>query len=141
EPASARRRRQAPGLSSGEVAVLPCKVLLGREEGGLADQEVDAVGELECPVAPGGVHHDGHALARPAFAHLRDAHGATVYLQSAEGLETTDVRTDHADRGKTIRQHPASLRLIEAPPERVDPMLEGHAPQCETFVGIDGLAS
>ncbi len=136
QSSSARACGESPSLSGGEVAAPRRQVLLGRQERGLAHQQVDPVGQLERAVAPRGVHHEGERLTGPQLADVVESHRAPVDLDAAGGLQASDVGAGDPEGRESIREHVPAGGFLHSPPEGVDAVFEAGASQDQSVVGV-----
>lgn len=72
--AGAGSGRQGAGLPGGEVAIMRREPGVVVAEGGLRDEEVDAVGQLLSAGARFSVHDEGKTLPGPRNAYILQTH-------------------------------------------------------------------
>lgn len=137
ESSSTSASGEPSGFSGGEVAVLGRQVLLGRQEGRLAHEQIGTVGEFEGAVAPRGVHDESERLTAPGFAHIFDPHGAPVDLEASASLQASDFGTGDPVRRQPIREHPPAVGFLHPPAERVDTVFEPGAAQDEPVIDVN----
>jgi hypothetical protein len=107
-----------------EVAVLGGEVLLVREVGGLAHEQVCMLGEGEGAVAEPGVHHEGEALARPDLAHLFEADGAISDGVGALPDQSSDLGPADSEGLQPLGQHVPPWGLFEPVSEGLAAVIE-----------------
>src|SRR5215470_6613543 len=99
------------GLGRGEVPELRREALVRGGEGGLADQHVGALGELEGGVAEPCIHDERELLATAEFADLLETHRSVPRYEDPVPDEVADVGAVDAVRGEAVREHATAVRL------------------------------
>jgi hypothetical protein len=124
-------------LAGGHVPRLDRQPDFGLEERGLAEQQVDTVGELDCGVARPRVHHDGDAVAGPPLADLVYVDTSTLEVEPALALEHADLRALYAEGPQPVGQEVAAGRFLYTPTDCVDGVIERPGFDAQRWAGLD----
>lgn len=131
-------RSQFPSLPGGEVAVLARQPAVVIAEGGLRNEEVDAVGQLFSALTGRRVHHESEALAWPRNADVVEADTG----QASILLQAPDRRTRYSCCGQAFRQQGPAIRFHQPVAVSLDAVLQwpdvqafGHRPA--SAVGVE----
>jgi hypothetical protein len=129
-----------PSLAGREVGVLLGEGSVGVGEGGLADQQVRIVGQLEGGITQTGIHDEGELLAAAWRADVGQADPPAAPLEPALALQAPDVRAADAAGDQLGGQHAAAVGLGEAVADRGDAVRQRAGLQPEGgAVGEDGV--
>src|SRR4051794_22809763 len=119
------------------MAVLCCEVLVSRQEGGLANQQVDMLCQLDGALAPRGVHNERERLSRSRLADIFKADHPSFDIELSRCFQTTDIRSRHPECGETFGNHPSVVGLLQSPAQCVDAMTQWRTAEAVTIADVN----